>query len=168
MVVVVVAVEAMAIMPWWWWFQPVGSPVRSPLGGLWPGAGGRPRNSQYLCCLAPLSVAKCAPAAAIMTALSPVSRPVVPPQLHHQHHQPGDAPREAKRPPEPLVYIHLLPWIYILIRKLVGGPREALRPVMSLFWTPGSFPLCPALYLRPRSADVNQGLTGEKDRRAER
>ena len=73
-------------------------------------------------------------------------------------------PRDHQSP----LYIHLLPWIYILIRKLVGGPGEALRPVMSLFWTPGSFPLCPALYLRPRSADVNQGLTGEKDRRAER
>ena len=97
-----------------------------------------PRNSQYLCCLAPPTVPKCAPAAAIMTALSPVSLPVVP--CHHHHHQPHAALRDARRPPEPRLH---LPWIYILIRKLVGGRGEPLRLVMSLFWTPGVFPLCP-------------------------
>ena len=90
-----------------------------------------------------------------MTALSPVSlQPVG--RSHRQHHQPHDALREAKRPPEPRLH---LPWIYILIRKLVGGRGEALRLVMSLFWTPGVFPLSGG-YLRPRSADLDQGLTG--------
>ena len=48
--------------------------------------------------------------------------------------EPGDHQRTSS--------LHL-PWIYILIRKLVGGRGEALRLVMSLFWTPGVFPLCP-------------------------
>ena len=51
-------------------------------------------------------------------------------------------------------------------QKAGGGTREALRLVMSLFWTPGVFPLSGG-YLRPRSADPDQGLTGEKDRRPE-
>ena len=57
-----------------------------------------------------------------MTALSPVSRPVVPPQLHHQHHQPGDAPREAKRPPEPLV--HPSPPLDLHFNQKAGGGTQ--------------------------------------------
>ena len=51
-------------------------------------------------------------------------------------------------------------WIYILIRKPVGGRRGPLRVVMSLFWTRGVLPGTVRWYLRPGSADLDQGLTG--------
>ena len=108
---------------------------------------------------------------AIMTALSPFSRPVallcihLPPTFpltslalsnRWDTRGPPCLQEDTTRPPSqsPLC------WIYILIRKPVGGLRGPLRVVMSLFWTQGVLPGTVRWYLRQGSADLDQGLTG--------
>ena len=150
--------------------------VGCPLGGLlsrWSAGWVSSRNSQRLCCLAPPPSPPWRNAlrgrcnndciisfqSASRTFYASTCHP--PSHSHHQHHQPcgtpGDHLQEETTRPSP----HSpLCWIYILIRKPVGGRRGPLRVVMSLFWTRGVLPGTVRWYLRQGSADVDQGLTG--------
>ena len=150
--------------------------VGCPLGGLtsrWSAGWVLSRNSQRLCCLAPppsppwrnalrgrcnndciisfQSARRCSMHPLATHLLTHITSSIK--LVGHQ----GDHLQEETTRPSP----HSpLCWIYILIRKPVGGRRGPLRVVMSLFWTQGVLPGTVRWYLRPGSADVDQGLTG--------
>ena len=147
--------------------------VGCPLGGLlsrWSAGSISSRNSQRLCCLAPpppspppwrnALCGRCNNDCIIsfQSARRPSMHPLA---THHPTHITSiikpvghQGTTFKRRPPDPLC------WIYILIRKPVGGRRGPLRVVMSLFWTQGVLPGTVRWYLRPGSADLDQGLTG--------